>query len=76
MQLSKRGSILSDMYSFGMVICAIFNYGRPLIQANHNCSEYSRQLDTVRVEIIQIIYIVTSIVIIYIIDILVGRASA
>ncbi|XP_043463153.1 SCY1-like protein 2 isoform X1 [Leptopilina heterotoma] len=50
-QLSKRGSILSDMYSFGMVICAIFNYGRPLIQANHNCSEYSRQLDTLEEQV-------------------------
>lgn len=35
------------MYSFGMTICAIFNQGRPLIQANHNCSEYLKQLENV-----------------------------
>lgn len=44
-QQKKHGSFLSDMYSLGMVICAIFNYGRPLIQANHNTSEYAKQME-------------------------------
>ncbi|XP_024936571.1 SCY1-like protein 2 isoform X2 [Cephus cinctus] len=39
-------NILSDMFSLGMVICAIFNQGRPLIQANHSCSSYLKQLET------------------------------
>ncbi|KAF7395478.1 hypothetical protein HZH68_009528 [Vespula germanica] len=44
-QQKKLGSFSSDMYSLGMTICAIFNRGRPLIQANHNCSEYLKQLE-------------------------------
>ncbi|KAJ8668715.1 hypothetical protein QAD02_010378 [Eretmocerus hayati] len=44
-QQKKIGSILSDMFSLGMVICAIFNHGRPVIQANHNVSDYLKQLD-------------------------------
>ncbi|XP_057660575.1 SCY1-like protein 2 isoform X2 [Diorhabda carinulata] len=38
-------SILSDMYSLGMVICAIFNNGRPLIQANNSTSAYLKQME-------------------------------
>ncbi|XP_068083856.1 SCY1-like protein 2 [Anabrus simplex] len=38
-------SILSDMFSLGMVLCAIFNQGRPLIQANHSSSTYMKQLE-------------------------------
>ncbi|XP_033331768.1 SCY1-like protein bma isoform X2 [Megalopta genalis] len=44
-QQKKQGSFYSDMYSFGMTICAIFNQGRPLIQANHSCTEYLKQID-------------------------------
>lgn len=46
-QQKKLGSFSSDMYSFGMTICAIYNQGRPLIQANHSCSDYLKQLETV-----------------------------
>ena len=42
-------SILSDMFSLGMVICAIFNQGRAIIQANHSTSTYLKQLDVVSV---------------------------
>ncbi|XP_071054060.1 SCY1-like protein 2 isoform X2 [Onthophagus taurus] len=38
-------SILSDMFSLGMVICAIFNQGRPLIQAGNSTSTYLKQLE-------------------------------
>lgn len=40
-------SILSDMFSLGMVICAIFNNGRPLIQAGNSSSAYLKQLELV-----------------------------
>lgn len=40
-------SILSDMFSLGMVMCAIFNQGRPLIQANNSSSAYLKQLEVV-----------------------------
>ncbi|XP_023289663.1 SCY1-like protein 2 [Orussus abietinus] len=40
----KSCSIMSDMFSLGMLICAIFNQGRPLIQANHSCSTYLKQM--------------------------------
>ncbi|KAG5321007.1 SCYL2 protein, partial [Pseudoatta argentina] len=45
-QQKKLGSFSSDMYSLGMTICAIYNQGRPLIQANHSCSDYLKQLET------------------------------
>lgn len=46
-QQKKIASFSSDMYSLGMTICAIYNQGRPLIQANHSCSDYLKQLETV-----------------------------
>lgn len=46
-QTSSVCSILSDMFSLGMVMCAIFNHGKPLIQANHSSSTYVKQLDLV-----------------------------
>lgn len=46
-QTSSICSVLSDMFSLGMVICAIFNQGRPLIQANHSSSAYLKQLELV-----------------------------
>ncbi|XP_069702652.1 SCY1-like protein 2 [Periplaneta americana] len=44
-QTTSVCSILSDMFSLGMVVCAIFNQGRPLIQANHSSSTYMKQLE-------------------------------
>ncbi|XP_044752941.1 SCY1-like protein 2 isoform X2 [Coccinella septempunctata] len=38
-------SILSDMYSLGMVICSIFNNGKPLIQSGNSTSAYLKQLE-------------------------------
>ncbi|XP_032668175.1 SCY1-like protein 2 isoform X1 [Odontomachus brunneus] len=45
-QQKKLGSFCNDMYSLGMTICAIYNEGRPLIQANHSGSDYLKQLET------------------------------
>lgn len=36
------------MFSLGMVIAAIYNDGKSLIQANYSNSEYIKQLDSVR----------------------------
>lgn len=47
-QMTSNCSILSDMFSLGMVICAIFNNGHPLIQANNSTSAYLKQLEMVR----------------------------
>ncbi|XP_033608206.1 SCY1-like protein 2 isoform X4 [Cryptotermes secundus] len=44
-QTSSLCSIVSDMFSLGLVVCAIFNQGRPLIQANHSSSTYMKQLE-------------------------------
>lgn len=44
-QINSNCSILSDMYSLGMVICAIFNNGKPLIQAQNSPSAYLKQLE-------------------------------
>uniref|UniRef100_A0ABD2X8J5 Protein kinase domain-containing protein n=1 Tax=Trichogramma kaykai TaxID=54128 RepID=A0ABD2X8J5_9HYME len=54
-QQKKVGSILSDMYSLGMVICTVFNHGRPLIQANHNVSDYQKQLETLDEQVRQLL---------------------
>ncbi|XP_050538239.1 SCY1-like protein 2 isoform X3 [Daktulosphaira vitifoliae] len=50
-QLSSYCSSHSDMFSLGMVIFAIFNNGRPLIQANHSSSTYMKQLDVLENQI-------------------------
>ncbi|XP_060534730.1 SCY1-like protein 2 isoform X3 [Cylas formicarius] len=38
-------TVLSDMFSLGMIVCAIFNHGRPIIQANNSSSSYLKQLE-------------------------------
>ncbi|XP_060652020.1 SCY1-like protein 2 isoform X4 [Drosophila nasuta] len=45
-QTSSKCSLLSDMFSLGMVICAVYNNGRPLIQAGNSTSNYAKQLET------------------------------
>ncbi|KAJ6640725.1 SCY1-like protein 2 [Pseudolycoriella hygida] len=45
-QIHSNCSILSDMFSLGLVICAIFNQGKSLIQANNTASAYLKQLET------------------------------
>ncbi|KAK6991193.1 SCY1-like protein 2 isoform X2, partial [Biomphalaria glabrata] len=44
-QLTKKCSPLSDMFSVGMVICAIYNQGKSLINAEHSPNLYVKQLD-------------------------------
>lgn len=44
-QMKSHCTILSDMFSLGMVICTIFNSGRPLIQSNNSTSAYLKQLE-------------------------------
>ncbi|GIY40877.1 SCY1-like protein 2 [Caerostris darwini] len=46
-QATSSCSPLSDMFSLGMLICAIFNNGRPLIDANHSTVNYTKQLELV-----------------------------
>ena len=48
-QLHSTICMQSDMFSLGMVITAIFNHGRPIMQANNSNTSYRRQLDMVRV---------------------------
>ncbi|XP_013179550.1 PREDICTED: SCY1-like protein 2 isoform X2 [Papilio xuthus] len=45
MQTNAQCNILSDMFSLGLVICAIFNCGKSLIQANNNPILYMKQMD-------------------------------
>ncbi|XP_038118205.1 SCY1-like protein 2 isoform X8 [Culex quinquefasciatus] len=44
-QINANCSILSDMFSLGMVICAIFNHGRPLIQSGNSPPAYIKQTE-------------------------------
>ncbi|KAK1118526.1 hypothetical protein K0M31_014835 [Melipona bicolor] len=57
-QQKKMGGFYSDMYSFGMTICAIFNQGRPLIQANHSCSEYLKQLENLKEQVEMMLHLI------------------
>ena len=47
-QTSSTCSLLSDMFSLGMVISAIFNNGKSLINSNHSSSNYLKQIEGVR----------------------------
>lgn len=47
-QTTEVCTYVSDMFSFGMLICTIYNNGYSLIDAQYNPSTYLRQLDTVR----------------------------
>lgn len=49
-QLFSNCSILSDMFSLGLVMCSIFNQGHALIQANNSASTYLKQLEAVSIE--------------------------
>ncbi|XP_026314465.1 SCY1-like protein 2 isoform X2 [Hyposmocoma kahamanoa] len=44
-QTNGQCNILSDMFSLGLVICAVFNNGKPLIQANNNPLLYMKQIE-------------------------------
>lgn len=46
-QTTSQGSLLSDLFSLGMVICAVFNGGRSLIEANHSNTTYMKQFEVV-----------------------------
>ncbi|XP_011314045.1 SCY1-like protein 2 isoform X2 [Fopius arisanus] len=50
-QLRKICSIRSDMYSLGMVIAAIYNDGKSLIQANHSTSDYIKQVENLNEQV-------------------------
>ncbi|CAG9558359.1 unnamed protein product [Danaus chrysippus] len=44
-QLSGHCNILSDMFSLGLIICALFNQGKSLLQTNNNPMLYLRQIE-------------------------------
>ncbi|XP_076462131.1 SCY1-like protein 2 [Babylonia areolata] len=46
-QLGRNCCPLSDMFSLGMVVCAVYNGGHSLIAADHNPQIYVKQLDQV-----------------------------
>ncbi|XP_059055324.1 SCY1-like protein 2 [Achroia grisella] len=44
-QTNGQCNILSDMFSLGLVICAIYNNGKQLVQANNNPMLYMKQIE-------------------------------
>ncbi|XP_026500292.1 SCY1-like protein 2 isoform X2 [Vanessa tameamea] len=44
-QINGHCTILSDMFSLGLIICALFNQGKSLLQANNNPMLYMRQIE-------------------------------
>lgn len=59
-------SVLSDMFSCGLVICAIYNHGRSLLNSNYSPSTYLKQLDAVSTVAIGIINATSSILYIHV----------
>jgi hypothetical protein len=47
-QHKSQCSTASDMFSFGMLMVAVFNSGNSLIQAGHSTNAYFKQAGTVR----------------------------
>ncbi|XP_048761135.2 SCY1-like protein 2 isoform X2 [Ostrea edulis] len=45
-QTTEVCTYVSDMFSFGMLICTIYNNGHSLIDAQYNPTAYVKQLDT------------------------------
>ena len=46
-QSDRKCSTISDIFSLGMTVCAIYNGGQSLINAEHNSQMYTKQLDQV-----------------------------
>ena len=46
-QTTSQCTLLSDLFSLGMVICAVFNNGKSLIEANHSNTTYMKQFEVV-----------------------------
>ncbi len=55
METGKGTTYLCDMFSLGMTICAIYNNGRSLIQANHSTSTYAKHVDRVSISKIDLV---------------------
>ncbi|XP_072930488.1 SCY1-like protein 2 [Epargyreus clarus] len=45
MQTNAQCTILSDIYSFGLLACTLYNHGHSIIQANNNPILYIRQIE-------------------------------
>ncbi|CAH0716092.1 unnamed protein product, partial [Brenthis ino] len=54
-QVNAHCTILSDMFSLGLIICALFNHGRPLLQANNNPMLYIRQIECLDLQVNQVL---------------------
>ena len=50
LETSKTCTVLSDMFALGMVICAIYNQGKAMIQANHSAAVYTKRMEQVRMD--------------------------
>jgi hypothetical protein len=46
-QLQRRITCESDVFSLGLLICTLYNSGRSLIQAMHNTTAYVKQIEQV-----------------------------
>ncbi|KAH9363290.1 hypothetical protein HPB48_006396 [Haemaphysalis longicornis] len=46
-QATSTCSPLSDMFSLGLVVCALFNGGRSIIEGNLSTTTYNKQLEVV-----------------------------
>ncbi|XP_067126202.1 SCY1-like protein 2 isoform X1 [Centruroides vittatus] len=54
-QSSSTCSPLSDMFSLGLLICAIFNSGHSLLESNLSTALYCRQLETLETNLDEIL---------------------
>ena len=47
MDTAKIRSCLVDMFSMGMLICALYNHGKSLLQSGHNTATYAKRMEQV-----------------------------
>ena len=47
LETSKIATVGCDVFSFGLLVCSVFNAGRSLIQAGYNPAVYMRHIDQV-----------------------------
>jgi SCY1-like protein 2 len=47
LQLEKSCTFLCDMFSLGLVICAIYNSGKSLLDSNKNTAQYAKKVEQV-----------------------------
>lgn len=55
LETSKIATVSCDVFSFGLLVCSVYNGGRSLIQAGYNPAVYMRHIDRVSIRPLPVI---------------------